>query len=190
MLSNSCLKCSCRRKGCAVLGAAYAISKDMTLEVFSSEFSCVYFEPVKVFEGGTCNGSEWRNWLNGRLDNVEFFNPVVSDWNEEAQKREIQERQDCDYVLYTLTSKMTGVYSIAEVTEDSVKRPEKTLFCISNHDGEFEEGMKKSLKAVARMVMKNNAKVFGDIMEVVNFLNSGGLDDASFQEEEDLIRIR
>ena len=37
----------------------------------------------KVFLGGTCNGSKWRNELIPSL-NVDYFDPVVEDWNEEA----------------------------------------------------------------------------------------------------------
>ena len=36
-------------------------------------------------------------------------------WNEEAQKNEIFEREHDDYVLYTITPRMEGVYSIADV---------------------------------------------------------------------------
>ena len=44
------------------------------------------------------------------------------------------EREHCDFCLYVITPLMTGVYSIAEVTDDSNKRPEKTLFCVLHED--------------------------------------------------------
>jgi hypothetical protein len=83
---------------------------------------------IKVFLGGTCNGSLWREKLTLQLK-VNYFNPVVPDWTPECMEKEIQERKNCDYCLYVITPKMTGVYSIAEVVDDSNKRPSKTIFC-------------------------------------------------------------
>lgn len=37
----------------------------------------------KVFLGGTCNESAWREELIQML-NVDYFNPVVDDWTEEC----------------------------------------------------------------------------------------------------------
>ena len=106
----------------------------------------------KVFLGGTCNDSTWRDDLIPKLK-IDYFNllpkkplplgrgqftPVVDDWNKEAQQEEIKERKNSDYVLYVITPKMSGVYSIAEVVDDSNKRPEKTLFCVLNIDDENE----------------------------------------------------
>ena len=81
----------------------------------------------KVFLGGTCNESTWRNELIEDLK-INYFNPVVEDWTPECMVEEIRQRETCDFVLYTITPKMTGVYSIAEVIDDSNKRPEKHCF--------------------------------------------------------------
>lgn len=93
---------------------------------------------MTVFLGGTCGGSEWRDiFLNDEISKklgIEYFDPVVKDWNEEAQKKEIFERENSDFCLYVITPLMTGVYSIAEVIDDSNKRPEKTLFCFIDTD--------------------------------------------------------
>jgi len=35
----------------------------------------------RVFLGGTCNNSKWRDVLIPRLK-IDYFNPVVDDWNE------------------------------------------------------------------------------------------------------------
>ena len=40
---------------------------------------------MKVFLGGTCNGSRWRNELIPLLE-CEYFNPVVEDWTPSCQK--------------------------------------------------------------------------------------------------------
>jgi hypothetical protein len=121
---------------------------------------------------GTCNGSQWRESLIP-LISCKYFNPVVKDWTEEAQKMELEKRESCDYILYVITPKMTGVYSIAEVVDDSNKRPERTLFCIVDNDdnNEFTEHQMKSLKMVKNLVRENNARVFETLEDVAEFLN-------------------
>lgn len=98
-------------------------------------------------------------------EGLEWFDPVVDDWNEEAQKNELRERETCDFVLYTITPKMTGVYSLAETVDDSNKRPEKTVFVMLRYDGKekFNDGQWKSFGAVARMVRNNGGQVFVDL---------------------------
>jgi hypothetical protein len=134
----------------------------------------------KVFLGGTCNGSLWRHALINELK-IEYFNPVVEDWTEECMAEEVKQRSECDYCLYVLTPRMSGCYSVAEVVEDSVKRPEKTIFCIVEFDQDpndpqhssvtYEEHMKKSLSQVARMVEENGAKVFQTLQKTADYLN-------------------
>ena len=127
---------------------------------------------MRVFLGGTCNESPWRDRLTSML-NCEYFNPVVDDWNEEAQQRELRERVGCDVCLYAITPWMTGVYSIAEVTDDSNKRPQKTVFVLLRVDGDlhFDAGQWKSLRAVARLVKSNGSYVFENLVDAAKFLN-------------------
>ena len=131
-----------------------------------------HISKIKVFLGGTCNESDWREKLIELL-NINYFNPVVDDWNVEAQLKEIEERKICDYCLYVITPKMTGVYSIAEVVDDSNKRPQKTVFCVLDvDDGKlFTSGQRKSLDAVGRLVVNNGGKYFNQLIDVANFLN-------------------
>ena len=128
----------------------------------------------RVFLGGTCNGSLWRNTMEACLGNLglDYFNPVVEDWNEEAQKQEIQERRDCDFCVYTITPKMTGVYSIAEVVDDSNKRPLRTVLVLFRWDegDHFTEGQWKSLKAVGNLVQRNGGAVFESLLDAAEFM--------------------
>jgi len=126
----------------------------------------------KVFLGGTCNESTWRDELISKLK-MDYFNPVVEDWKPSDQEEEIKQRQLCDYVLYVITPKMKGVYSIAEVVDDSNKRPEKTVFCVlpTDEDAEFDKGQLKSLDMVKKMVEENGAVVLGSIDEIADYLN-------------------
>ncbi len=132
----------------------------------------------KVFLGGTCNESTWRELLISRLE-IDFFNPVVDDWTPECMDEELKQREICDFVLYNITPLMTGVYSIAEVIDDSNKQPEKTIFCYSPGDGGeyFSVGQKKSLDAVGKMVLRNGGLFLDDLNAVAEYLNN-------FKEEE------
>ena len=122
----------------------------------------------KVFLGGTCNESKWRDELIPMLK-IDYFNPVVDDWTEDCMKEEIKQREICDYVLYVITSDMTGVYSIAEVVDDSNKRPDETIFCFL--DNGFDKDQKKSLGQVKKMVKDNGATVCDSLADVARYLN-------------------
>ncbi len=125
----------------------------------------------KVFLGGTCNESTWRDDLIKNLE-IDYFNPVVEDWTPECMAEEIRQRETCDFVLYTITPKMTGVYSIAEVVDDSNKRPENTLFCVLDYDGKtFTASQWKSLQQVVEMVKRNGGKTFVSLYSVAQYLN-------------------
>ena len=128
---------------------------------------------MKVFLGGTCNDSNWRNNLISLLK-IDYFNPVVDDWTPDCMAEEIKQRNECDFCLYVITPKMTGVYSIAEVVDDSNKRPQKTIFCIlPTDDGlSFTDGQLRSLNQVGKMIKSNGGHWFGDLLTVAEFLNS------------------
>ncbi len=128
---------------------------------------------MKVFLGGTCNESNWREELIPLLK-LNYFNPVVKDWNEECYKEELKQRELCDFCLYVITPKMTSVYSIAEVVDDSNKRPEKTIFCFLEKDekDEFTKTQIKHLNCVGKMIDKNEGKWLSSIEEIADYLNA------------------
>jgi len=135
---------------------------------------------MKVFLGGTCNESTWREDIIPMLNyrGISFFNPVVVDWNEAAQQRELEERKNCDVVLYCITPKMTGVYSIAEVVDDSNKRPEKTVFVVLQEDAgtskTFDEGQKRSLEQVGKLVERNGGTYCTSLIKAVDAIVEDG----------------
>ena len=132
---------------------------------------------MRVFLGGTCNGSIWRDSIIPLLK-VDYFNPVVKDWTPECQAREIEERENCDVCLYVITPKMTGVYSIAEVVDDSNKRPSKTMLVLLSSDGDavgWSQHQWKSLKTVGDLVARNGGKVFYDLTDAANEINLGSI---------------
>ena len=110
----------------------------------------------KVFLGGTCNESTWRNELIPLLEEkgIEYYNPVVEDWTPECQQEEYRQKEICDVHLYLITKKMKGVFSIAEAVASCQDAGKLTLFAFANFDGEFDEGERRSLGVVANLIVK------------------------------------
>jgi len=129
---------------------------------------------MKVFLGGT-KDSRWRDHLIENLK-IDYFNPVVEDWTAACQAQEVIQRAECDLLLYVISPKMTGVYSIAEAVEDSIKRPDKTVFCyiLCDEDRHFTMGQTRSLYAVGKMVERNGGKFFRKLIDVEKYLNGKG----------------
>jgi len=104
----------------------------------------------RIFLGGTCNNSTWRNQIE-KLVQVEMFNPVVDDWTEECQAIEMDEKDNkCDIHLYVITSQMIGVFSIAEVMDSVHNKTKKTLLHVMPQG--FDKSQLKSLSAVVNLV--------------------------------------
>lgn len=127
----------------------------------------------KVFLGGTCNESSWRDSIIPKLK-INYFNPVVDDWTPACQRNEELQKKICAIHLYVITPAMTGVFSIAEAVHDSDTDPKGTVFCVLKHaDGKsFEKFQSKSLDAVSDMIKKNGSHVCSSLTEVVKILNS------------------
>jgi hypothetical protein len=114
----------------------------------------------RIFLGGTCAGDTWREHLI-KMIQVPAFNPVTDNWNEEFQKLEEHEKvTDCNIHLYVITSKMIGVYSIAEVVESTQYKDKITILHIIP-DG-FEGHQLKSLKATVALVRRNGGIAYID----------------------------
>jgi len=143
----------------------------INVEDLSCEYG-IYRRKIKVFLGGTCNSSVWRERFIKTLK-LDYFNPVVKNWTEECKKIEEQEKLNSDFQLYVITPKMTGVFSIAEVVDSSNKQPKRTIFCILNKDGKdkFDAHQKSSLESVKILVKNNGSHVFDNLKDVTEFLN-------------------
>jgi hypothetical protein len=127
----------------------------------------------KVFLGGTCNGSTWRDILIKDLQ-IDYFKPCAEQWTSAMMKEEIKQRSECDFCLYVITPKMTGVYSIAEVVDDSNKRPHKTIFCYltDDEDQKFSPDQIKSLDQTGRMIKENGATFLTTLTATADYLNA------------------
>ena len=143
-------------------------------EVFCNKFSKNKNKKNKhkVFLGGTCSKTYWRNDLIKLLE-IDYFNPIVKNWNKECQiEEERQKNFECDLQLYVITSQIKGYFSIAEVTEAAINLGERCVFCILDFDTKFDFGQKKSLEAVINLVKKYNAKYFDNLYDVAEYLNN------------------
>lgn len=112
-------------------------------------------ERGKIFLGGTCNGSNWRQELIDSClipSNIPFFNPVVEDWTPECIEEEDRQKEVCTHHLYFINSEMTGVYSVAEAVESS-HLPDKRVMLVVDTRG-FSEGQLKSFVAVGKLISK------------------------------------
>lgn len=127
---------------------------------------------MKVFLGGTCAESKWREYIMPLLM-CNYFNPVVEDWTPECQENEEREKVICDYHLYVITPKMKGVFSIAEVVNDAAKLKDKCVFCVTKEDDDrdWTDGEIRSLNATIKLVESNGATIVKNLDEVVAFLN-------------------
>lgn len=139
---------------------------------------------MKVFLGGTVAGSTWRDYVIRRLK-IDSFNPVVDTWTEEDQKRELYEREHCEYCLYVLTPKMTGWYSIAEIVEDSYKKTDHTIFCFLKEDGgkKFTNKQIYQIEQIGKLVRANGSIWKKSLDEVIDFLNSSQKIEADKKSE-------
>lgn len=124
----------------------------------------------KVFLGGTCADSTWRDDLHIQ---VASFNPVVDDWTQDCIKIENDEKNNkCNIHLYVLTSESDGVYSIAECVQSSMTSGISTILHVL--PGGFTSQRLKHLDAVCQLVRDNGAIAYIDdeiarTARVINF---------------------
>ena len=134
----------------------------------------------KVGLFGTCNETSWRDEIIPLLK-CEYFNPVITDrpWTEEDRLNEIKERKASSVNLYVLTPCMTGLFSIAEMIDDSNKRPDKTVLYIKKTDItsegvriKFLPSSEKYMDAIKELARTNGVKICDSIEEAAEYLNS------------------
>ena len=119
---------------------------------------------MRVFLGGTCANTTWRNELIPLLEKmgIDYFNPVVDDWTEDCQAIEDDEKsKKCNVHLYVITHEMMGVYSIAEAIDsahmirDTDSIVDKCVFCVLNEPGkEWQEYEVRSFNAIMKLIRK------------------------------------
>ena len=133
-------------------------------------------EKLSVFLGGTCADSTWRDELEEKLDHerITTFNPVVPDWTPECQVEEDMHRENDDICLYTITPEGTGFYSFVEVTDDSNKRPDRTVLCVLTEANgkKFEGHNLKCVLKTMKLVSANGVIVVDSLEKLAEYLNT------------------
>ena len=129
-----------------------------------------------VFLGGTCNNSTWRDELLPMLDSekIDAFNPVVDDWNEEAQANEDYHKANDEYMLYVITPEMKGVYSIFEIAMLSCKKQDKLIVCFLNERNglTFDPFVQKNIEKIKKDLASNGTVVLNSLEEVAGYFNN------------------
>ena len=131
-------------------------------------------DKLTVFMGGTCGDSKWRDRLVPQLtEQVDAFNPVVADWNEEAQKREDAHKANDDINLYVITPATDSTYSFAEIAFSAVEQHDRTVVCFLDEDnGKTNEPHKaKAVKKLTKDLVARDVPVFSSLEELAEFLN-------------------
>ena len=114
---------------------------------------------MKVFLGGTCANTTWRNELIPYLEKfrIDYFNPVVEDWTPECQLIEEDEKNNkCNVHLYVITKEMMGTYSIAEIIHSAHlanmygTSVDKVIFAVLD-EGTWQKHDIKSFDAIMRL---------------------------------------
>lgn len=126
---------------------------------------------MRIFLGGTCAGWDWRKELIEKDVHFDYFNPIVEDWTPECIKREEEEKEKCDILLFMITKDMKGVYSIAEAVDASNKTPKKVVFIVYKEG--FDDFEMRSLRATGKIISRNRAIYIevNDIEELRQGLN-------------------
>jgi len=131
----------------------------------------------RIFLGGTCADTTWRNELIEQLKNcsVEWFNPVVEDWTPECQLIEEDEKNHkCNVHLYVITKEMMGTYSIAEIIHSAHlanmygTSVDLCVFCVLD-EGTWQKHERKSFDAI--MKLANNIAPHNSICKYVTNMN-------------------
>lgn len=141
-------------------------------------------KPEKIFLGGTCADSKWRDELIPELDKlgINYFNPIVSDWTPECQKIEDDEKENnCNTHLYLLTPEMRGMFSVAEIIDSAwkVKNSDTgfVIFGILGTEDEWGLDRYRSLKATVKMASeiigsRGKAMFMNSVVDIVDILKT------------------
>ena len=86
-----------------------------------------------------------------------MFNPVVDDWNEEAQKKEDEIKASARLNLFVIQpDKMNGYFSLIEATECS--HMSKVMFAIYDPYDTMSDAHTRSFNAIGNVVTEHGGK--------------------------------
>lgn len=134
-----------------------------------------------LFLGGTCANNKWRKPFIDKLveagvDAADVFDPVVDDWNEDAQRKEELAKAHANLMLFYLASpKQEGnplsSYSMVEATMSLYDRPLTTVVIFDNSgiEGQYLKAFKQTKNVLSARFPKAN--IFDNLDEAVTWLS-------------------
>lgn len=112
-----------------------------------------------VFLGGTCGTNNWRERFIAELKKLgltdeEIFNPVVAEWNEDAQAREEAAKEEACVLMFYIGDPGDGTlsaYSMVEATMALYDKPDRTVVVFD--DTGLEGHAAKAMKQVQKVLL-------------------------------------
>ncbi len=131
-----------------------------------------------VFLGGTCNGSTWRERLIPQIKGWTVFNPIVENWTEADRANEERAKKEADVLLYVLTAKQAGFYSLVEATVSALHNTNSHVILVFMEDDDgarYSEADWKSIMASVKLLSENvddaNVKVCDNLDTAIAYIN-------------------
>ncbi len=131
------------------------------------------FTNKKVFLGGTCNKSNWRDSFKEEL-NCLYFDPVVEDWTPADRVKEEREKLTSNIHLYVLTPESNNFYSIAELIASATNKEKKTVLVLlySFNGMSWDTNDSRSMHAVSKLAESYGAYSFTNLSSAINLINN------------------
>lgn len=133
-----------------------------------------------LFLGGTCGNNTWRKTFTKKLlamgvDKEVIFDPVVDDWNAEAQKAEEAAKKKASHHLYYLADPQQpgnpmSFYSAVEATMALYDREKKTVVIFDDKGikGQFLKAFNQMKDVLQERFPK--AAIFDDLDDALKWL--------------------
>lgn len=135
-----------------------------------------------IFLGGTVSGNKWRRpfslkLIEGGIPAKSIFDPVVSDWNEEAQKAEEDAKKNASHLLFYLGTpgnNQLSAYSMVEATMALYDRPKQTVV-VFDASGLDEGHTLKAFKQAEKVLRTRfpKAHIFSTLDDAADWLIKG-----------------
>lgn len=132
--------------------------------------------------GGTATEDwDWRKELIPYLDNgISYYDPCIRpgdglEWDETARANELKAKEYARCHVYVITSGMKGCFSIEEITESIMSRPQEhrkdVCVAVLDYKNSFSPEMKKSLQACVERWEALGATITNTLMNVAVIVN-------------------
>lgn len=135
----------------------------------------------QVFLGGTCGDNNWRETFTKDLaskgvDKKKIFNPIVENWDEEAQRKEDLAKEESKFLLFYIANPKTkgnevSGYSLIELTMGLYDFPETTIgvLCTDGLSPAVSKALTKGFKDLKKRFPKGH--IFFDRESALQFLS-------------------